>query len=298
MKISNFQLNKIYKDEFGRISAILALNKPSGITSHDLVDKVRKKLKTRRVGHAGALDPFATGVMIVLVGKATKLSQKILNLDKEYEFEILLGISTDTQDPDGKILKVESPPEIDQAKMSGLISNFKGAYKQTVPIFSSIRINGTRLRELAHASTEIERFKKDNDYYAKFTIDKNKPIFQRLLRKTGQRLVSPWLKLNEKGEITFQLPRRPVKILSITILGTKKIQGKNLKLKDKRIQPEQEFLILRLVMQVSKGTYIRQLAEDIGEKLGSIPAMLYSLERTRIGKISKKLVSDLETLKL
>lgn len=289
MKILNYQLNKVYKDTFGRTSAVLALNKPASITSHDLVDKVRKKLKVRRVGHAGALDPFATGVMIILVGKATKLAQQFLTWDKEYEFEVLLGISTETQDTEGKILKVESPPEMDQAKIKESISGFEGTYKQTVPIFSSIRIDGIRLRELAHASRHIKRFRRDNATYATFTIDKNNPIFQKLLRRK---------KLNEKGEITLKLPKRPVEILGTTTKEIKTIKGKDLTFKDKKIQSEKEFLILRLLMQVSKGTYIRQLAEDIGEKLGRIPAMLYSLERTKIGKISKKDILDLEKLQV
>jgi tRNA U55 pseudouridine synthase TruB len=280
MKTNDFQLNKIEKDEFGRISGILALNKPAGITSHDLVDDVRKKFKIRKVGHAGALDPFATGVMIILIGKATKLSNKLLTLDKEYEFEVLLGVSTDTQDTEGKILKIESPPKIDQVKIDRVIADFKGTYLQTVPIFSSIRSNGIRLRELAHASTKIERSKKGNDYYAKFTIDKNKPIFRKLL----------------KDKITIKLPKRPVKILKTKLLGIKTIQGRELKLVDKRMLPDQKFLILKLLMRVSKGTYIRQLAEDIGERFGGIPAMLYSLERTKVGKISGKDIISLDKL--
>lgn len=288
MKILNYQLNKIEKDEFGRISGILILNKPAGITSHDLVDQVRKKLGVRRVGHAGALDPFATGVMIILVGKATKLSQELLNLDKEYEFEVLLGISTDTQDTEGKILKVEPPPQIAKGKILESISKFKGTYKQTVPIFSSIQKDGIRLRELARASVSIAKFKKDSTTYAKFVIDKNSYLFQKLARKK---------KMNEKADLTVKLPKRPVDILGITIRDIKAKDGEDLKLKDKRIDPKQKFLILKLQMQVSKGTYIRQLAEDIGERLGGIPAMLYSLERTSVGKISKEDTCSLETFK-
>lgn len=284
MKIYNFELNKIYKDEFGRISAILALRKPAKITSHDLVDRVRQKLKTRRVGHAGALDPIATGIMIILVGKATKLSQKLLNMDKEYEFDILLGVSTDTQDPEGKIIQVNQPPQISRQEIRKVIQGFVGSYQQTVPIFSSIRINGIRLRELAHASTKIEKFKKENEYFVKFAIDRNKPVFQKLLREK---------RLDEKDEITMKLPKRPVEIFEATVKDIKLLKGKDLKIKNKRIKPADEFPIIKLIMKVSKGTYIRQLAEDIGEKLGKIPAMLHSLERTKIGKIGNKDVTSL-----
>ncbi len=99
----DFPVNNLKRDEFGRPSGIVAVNKPAGVTSHDLVDKLRKQLGTKKVGHAGALDVFADGVMIYLIGKSTKLSDKLMHLDKEYVTTIILGIATDTQDTEGKV---------------------------------------------------------------------------------------------------------------------------------------------------------------------------------------------------
>ena len=84
---------------------ILLVDKPQGITSHDVVDRLRRKLRMKKIGHAGTLDPLATGLLIMLVGKATKVSQFLISLDKAYEGTFLLGVETDSQDADGKWLQ-------------------------------------------------------------------------------------------------------------------------------------------------------------------------------------------------
>ena len=84
---------------------ILLVDKPVGITSHDIVDRLRRKLKMKKIGHAGTLDPLATGLMIMLIGKATKVSQFLISLDKRYEGEFLLGVETDSQDSDGQVVQ-------------------------------------------------------------------------------------------------------------------------------------------------------------------------------------------------
>lgn len=287
MKIYDYTLNEIYKDEFGRLSGMLALNKPANITSHDLVDRVRKKLNIRKVGHAGALDPFATGLMIILVGKATKLSQKILTLEKEYEFDVLLGISTDTQDTEGKILKVKEVSNISKTSIYSTIANLQGSYQQEVPVFSSIKVNGVRLRELAHASENITKTKKVSKTFVNFKINKNTSIFAKLSRQK---------KLNNLGEILIELPKRKVDILEIEPLNIKNIQGKSIKINSCSIDSKTSFKLINVKTRVSKGTYIRQLAEDIGVKLSQIPSMLYTLNRTKVGKINQKDMIKIEDL--
>lgn len=283
MQINKFVLNKIQKDEFGRISGILVLNKESGITSHDLVDRVRRRLKTRKVGHAGALDPFATGLMLILVGKATKLSQQLLNLDKEYLFDVLLGISTNTQDPEGSIVNISEVKLPLKTEIKKILESFTRNYKQTVPVFSSIRVGGVRLRELAHASSNISKKGK----IVTFKLNGKTRLFKSsAIRK----------KITNSNEITLKLPERLVEIKNINLIKSEILKGKNIQIKSHPINSSQNFPILTIHALVSKGTYIRQLAEDIGVKLGNIPSMLYKLHRTRIGKIGEKNICKLNTL--
>ncbi len=280
-----YKLNEIYQDEFSRKSGILAINKPIRITSHDLVDEVRKRLKTRRVGHTGALDPFASGLMIILVGASTKLSNKFLFMDKEYEFSLLLGISTDTSDPEGKILQIQNVKEISQKKIIDTISQFKGSYMQKVPVFSSAKVNGIRLRELAHAAEEIQT----NDSNVIFTLKENSKISSKLRNQK---------KLSNKNQIDIKLPKRKVYIKEIKVLNIKKINSNQIKfIKDET--KIYELMQVDIISRVSKGTYIRQLACDIGKELGTIPAMLYTLKRTAIDKIDIKdaiEINDLDAL--
>src|SRR5690606_27085198 len=109
MDLTKLEVNKIYRDDFGSKFGILLLNKPAGITSNDLVNLVREKFKIKRVGHAGALDPFASGLMIVLVGKSVKLSQEMIGLEKEYQFQLILGLTSSTLDVEGKLTMFQNP---------------------------------------------------------------------------------------------------------------------------------------------------------------------------------------------
>ena len=106
---------------------ILLVDKPAGITSHDIVDRLRRKLKMKKIGHAGTLDPLATGLMIMLIGKATKVSQFLISLDKRYEGEFLLGVETDSQDSDGQVVQ-EKPvsPEINEERVKEEMKSFLG----------------------------------------------------------------------------------------------------------------------------------------------------------------------------
>ncbi|MCM8780920.1 MAG: tRNA pseudouridine(55) synthase TruB [Candidatus Omnitrophica bacterium] len=136
---------------------ILIINKPSGMTSHDVVDFVRKRLKIKQVGHAGTLDPMATGVLIVLVGRYTKLFKHFLKFDKEYVACLTLGIKTNTGDSQGEIICRQDIGDISEEKIKDIFSSYTGQIIQIPPMVSAIRHKGERLYELARRGIEIER---------------------------------------------------------------------------------------------------------------------------------------------
>jgi tRNA pseudouridine55 synthase len=137
---------------------ILLVDKPAGITSHDIVDRLRRKLKMKKIGHAGTLDPLATGLMIMLIGKATKVSQFLISLDKSYEGEFLLGVETDSQDADGQVVQ-EKPvsPEINEERVKEEMKSFLGDQYQTPPMFSAKKIDGVPLYKMARKGKTVER---------------------------------------------------------------------------------------------------------------------------------------------
>ena len=137
---------------------ILLLDKPLGITSHDIVDRLRRKLKMKKIGHAGTLDPLATGLMIMLIGKATKVSQFLISLDKSYDGEFLLGVETDSQDSDGKVVaeKIVSD-EINRECIELEMKAFLGDQYQTPPMFSAKKIDGVPLYKMARKGKTVER---------------------------------------------------------------------------------------------------------------------------------------------
>lgn len=194
---------------------VLLIDKPRGCTSHDVVDRVRRKLKMKKVGHAGTLDPNATGLLIILVGRATKVSQYLMSLDKEYEGTIKLGEITNTYDSEGEVMETREVPSLSEDDVKAVLSEFLGDQYQTPPMFSAKKIDGVPLYKLARKGKEVER----------------EPRFIRVSR----------LELTD-----FDLPR------------------------------------LRFEVACSKGTYIRSLAHDVGEKLGC-GAHLEDLRRTLSG---------------
>ena len=129
-------------NEARELEGILLIDKPTGLTSHDVVDRVRRKLKMKRIGHAGTLDPLATGLLIILVGKATKLSQYLMSLDKAYEGTVTLGVSTNTYDAEGETMTARSVPELSESDIQETLSSFVGDQYQTPPMFSAVKING------------------------------------------------------------------------------------------------------------------------------------------------------------
>lgn len=198
--------------EAPELEGVLLIDKPGGMTSHDVVDRVRRALRMKRIGHAGTLDPMATGLLIILVGKATKLSQYLMSLDKEYAGTIRLGETTDTQDADGDVVATRPVPEFTEAQVREAMQSFIGDQYQTPPMFSAKKIAGVPLYKLARKGQEVDR----------------EPRFIRVS--------------------SFELTRFAL--------------------------PE-----LDVILRCSKGTYVRTIAHDLGEKLGC-GAHLSALRRT------------------
>jgi tRNA pseudouridine55 synthase len=212
---------------------ILLVNKPAGMTSHDVVNIIRKKFNTRRVGHGGTLDPFATGLLIMGIGKATKKLTDIVGLDKTYEATAILGATTDTYDLTGKIIPAQIPDSQipDSQQVEKAMENFRGTIEQKAPAYSAKKVKGKKLYELARAGEDVEHL-------------------------------------------------RPTKKVDITELEI----------------TDYNFPTLKFRVTCSSGTYIRSLANDIGEELGC-GAYLSELKRTRIGKYELKDAKNLDEIK-
>jgi tRNA pseudouridine55 synthase len=136
----------------------LIIDKPAGITSHDVVARVRRAAKTKRVGHAGTLDPFATGVLVVCIGRATRLVQYLVGFDKEYDARLRMGYATETQDFTGKqITPFRSSKELSLEEIKTVLSGFEGEQLQVPPMYSAKKVGGERLYKAAREGREIER---------------------------------------------------------------------------------------------------------------------------------------------
>ncbi|MDR0398234.1 tRNA pseudouridine(55) synthase TruB [Candidatus Endomicrobiellum devescovinae] len=144
---------KIYND----ISGMLLLDKPSGITSFKAVHKIKKVLKVKKTGHCGTLDPAATGLLIVLIGKATKFQDKFMKKDKVYTSSFLLGTVTNTGDLDGTIISQKDFSDINIKKIKEAAKNFTGEIYQIPPMYSALKHKGKKLYELARQGIEVER---------------------------------------------------------------------------------------------------------------------------------------------
>lgn len=266
-------INQILRDDLGKVSGIFLIDKPVGITSHDVVDDVRRIFHTKAVGHAGTLDPFASGLLILLVGKYTKKSDEFMGFDKTYVAEVAFGISTDSHDPEGKIQGEEDPmlrytrieelgDEVEQSVMS-----FQGESMQAVPVYSSVKINGDKLREMAR---KYDSFELEDGVHSQEISFRN---------KDGIVVKS------------VNVPKRKIILSEIKFLG---VQEQEVRIRDdERIFKKS---VARIEVSCSKGTYIRQLAYDIGKKI-NMPSMLVNLRRTRIGEYDISNALSLEDLK-
>lgn len=138
------------------MDGIILINKPKGCTSHDIVNKI-KHILNEKVGHTGTLDPNATGLLPILVGKGTKISQYLINHDKEYKVELKLGIKTDTADSEGRVLEEKEVQEniLENENVQNTLQSFVGKQKQLPPMYSAIKVNGKKLYEYARSNREV-----------------------------------------------------------------------------------------------------------------------------------------------
>ena len=147
------------------LSGVIVVNKHKGVTSHDIVFKIRRLFGTKKVGHTGTLDPLATGVLPILVGRAAKAAEYLLSENKKYIAQIKLGITTDTEDITGNILsKCDTLPTKNQ--FFEACTHFVGAIKQTPPMYSALKVNGKKLLDLARQGIEVERQARDINIYS------------------------------------------------------------------------------------------------------------------------------------
>lgn len=212
------------------MNGLFNIYKPTGMTSHDVVAKMRKIMQTKTVGHTGTLDPNATGVLVVAVGNATKVIEYMESDDKIYKAELTLGVTTDTEDIWGNIIREYDLAgfNLENEKIYDVINSFIGKQIQIPPMYSALKVNGKKLYELAREGKEVERV------------------------------------------------GREIEIFSISDIN--------------RRENKIEFTV-----HCSKGTYIRTLCKDIGEKLGC-GAVMSKLERIKAGKFSVENSVALEEL--
>lgn len=215
------------------MNGLIIFDKEKGITSHDLVYKVRKKTGIKKVGHAGTLDPMETGVLIIAIGKATKVNEYLLLKDKKYIAKIKLGILTDTFDITGNILEKENVSVL-KKDIEEVLKRFTGKMSQTPPIYSALKVNGKKLYEYAREGKEVK------------IKNRNIEIFENKL-----------IDFNGKDEFSIEI-------------------------------------------EVSKGTYIRSVAYDIGKAVGTY-GTITELRRIKSGNFDIEnsiKISDFENMSL
>jgi tRNA pseudouridine55 synthase len=142
------------------LSGLLVVNKKTKMTSHDVVEHLRRILKSKKIGHAGTLDPNASGILLACLGKATKIAGFLTEYDKEYEAVIQLGVTTDTYDEEGRVIQIKDDLKITEEEVKKAVESFKGELWQTPPLYSAIKQKGKKLYEYARAGQKVERNKR------------------------------------------------------------------------------------------------------------------------------------------
>lgn len=158
------------------MNGVLIIDKPIGVTSFDVIRDIRKEYGTKKVGHTGTLDPMATGVLPILIGDATKLSDYLMDHDKEYIAVLKLGEKRDTGDSEGNIIETSKIPNLTTQEIESTLKAFIGKISQIPPMYSAIKVNGKKLYELAREGKEIERKPRSVEIYSieLLEVEKNK----------------------------------------------------------------------------------------------------------------------------
>ena len=202
---------------------IILIDKPKGITSFDVIRALRRKMNIRKMGHAGTLDPLATGLMIIGINEGTKKLSEYLKLPKTYDAEILFGIKTDSGDVDGKIIEEKTILPLKKEKIKDALHQMIGKRKIQAPMYSALKVAGKPLYAYARA-----------------------------------------------GDTSVTAPEKEMEVRVIEFLGERN---------------EEQHQIISVRMDVSSGTYVRSIAEEIGKVLG-VPATIKNLRRIRIGEFT------------
>lgn len=163
--------------QYNDFSGLILVNKPVGITSFKLVHIIRKKLNVKKTGHCGTLDPLASGLMIVLVGKYTKLQDKFMKQDKVYHATIRLGLKTDSGDLDGKIISQSDFSHVTKELIGQVCKSFIGKINQIPPMYSALKVNGQKLYELARKGITVDRKPREITIYCIDLTDYQKDNF-------------------------------------------------------------------------------------------------------------------------
>jgi tRNA pseudouridine55 synthase len=140
-----------------QIDGVLLVDKAAGMTSHDVVAIARRSLNTKKVGHCGTLDPLATGLLLIVIGRGTKIQDLLMSEDKEYVGTMTLGLKTDSQDADGEVIESQPVPDFSMQEIEAAFSKFHGDFYQMPPMVSAIKKNGVALYKLARQGKTIER---------------------------------------------------------------------------------------------------------------------------------------------
>ncbi len=140
-----------------KVDGVLLVDKPKGLSSHDVVDRIRRIFKMKKVGHTGTLDPMATGLLLICLGRATKLAAFLQDLNKVYEGEMIFGVTTSTLDSEGEIAEEKDASSLSREKIEEIFTHFQGEIVQTPPMFSAIHQDGKRLYELARSGQVVKR---------------------------------------------------------------------------------------------------------------------------------------------
>ena len=149
-------LKRFWTVKINTMDGILVVDKPQGCTSHDIVDFIRKKFCIKKVGHAGTLDPMATGVLVILIGKCTKSSNSFLSADKEYDATLMLGATSDTGDAWGRVEKSGLVQARGAKEIDEVFNKFRGEIEQIPPAYSAVKFKGRKLYEFARKGIEIK----------------------------------------------------------------------------------------------------------------------------------------------
>ena len=260
------------------LSLVVAVDKPTGMSSHDVVNRCRCIFGEKRVGHTGTLDPLATGVLPICVGPATRLGAYMTSHDKHYVVQVVFGASTDTDDCQGSVLAEGAiPAELyDEQVACAYVASLVGKHRQLPPVYSAIKVDGVKACDAARKGRIIDLTPRDIEVFSAQLV--------------GMEEVRVSLPVSTEAQVGQDVAANNDERLSVDAEAEAETgEGSGSQI------CEFTALAWNVAFHVSKGTYIRSLARDMGHALGS-PAHVGALRRTRVGLLGLDECVSLETL--